>query len=155
MHVEWEKSHVHTQRWSEEMVLVIEEMCQVIQYLDWKVLWWQCQGTVRSPTIWPDIVSRLSTYVECQADFMINLAKLFTSLWHPILAVSQLLIDWLTQYIEHGWANSTFCWAAQHVKKPKPAVGGNGEDDSSGGGSEENSDNILNDDNDIDASLYQ
>ena len=58
----------HAQRWSEEMVLVIEEMCQVIQYLDWKVLWWHSQGTVRSPTTQPDIVSRLNTYTECQAD---------------------------------------------------------------------------------------
>ena len=85
---------------------------------------------------------------------MINLAKLFTSLWHPILAASQLLIDWLTQYIEHSQANPTFHWAAWHVKKPKPAVGGNG-DDSSRDGSEEDSDNILDDNDDIDASPYQ
>ena len=137
MHVEWAKSHTCIQRWSEEMVLVIEEMCCVIQYLDWKVSWWHSQGTVRSPTTWPDIVSRLSAYAERQADLMINLAKLFTSSWHPILAASQLLIDWLTQYIEHSQANPTFCWTAWHVKKPKPAVGGNGEDDSSRDGSEE------------------
>ena len=102
MRIEWAKSHARTQRWSEEMVLVIEEMRWVIQYLDWKALWWHSQGTVRSSTARPDILSGLIAYTECQADLMVNLAKSFASLWHPILAASQLPIDWLTQYTEHG-----------------------------------------------------
>ena len=88
---------------------------------------------------------------------MVNLAKSFTSLWHPTLAASQLLIDWLTQYTEHSQANPTFCQAARHVKKCKPTVGGqgNGEDDSSGDRSDKDSDTILDDDDAIDAFPYQ
>ena len=157
MRVEWAKSHARAQRWSEEMVLVIEEMHRVIQYLDWKASWWRSQGTVRSSTARPDILSGLTAYAERQADLMVNLAKSFASLWHPILAASQLPIDWPTQYTEHGQANPTFRRAARHVKKRKPAVGGqgSGEDDSSGDGSDEDSDTISDDNDDVDASPYQ
>ena len=88
---------------------------------------------------------------------MINLAKLFTSSWHPILAASQLLIDWPTQYTEHSRANPTFRQAARHVKKHKPAVGGqgNGKDNSSRDRSDEDSDTISDDNDDIDASPCQ
>ena len=109
MQVEWAKSHTCTQRWSEKVVLVIEEMCQVIQHLDWKASWWQSQGTLRSSVTQPDIISRLNAYAEHQADLMINIAMSFASFWHPLLISSQLLINWPSQYIEHAHAHPTVC----------------------------------------------
>ena len=93
MQVEWAKSHTRAQRWSEEVVLVIEEMRQVIQHLDWKASWWQSQGPLRSSVAQLDIISGLNAYAECQADLMINIAMSFASFWHPLLVLSQLLIN--------------------------------------------------------------
>lgn len=159
MWVEWAKSHAHAQWWSEEVVLVIKEMRQVIQHLDWKASWWQSQGPLRSSVTQPDIISGLNTYAERQADLMINIAMSFASFWHPLLVSSQLPIDWPSQYIEHACAHPTVHWAAHHVKKlksaSKPALCGEGDDDSSGNESNKNSDNILDDNDDLDASPYQ
>ena len=159
MQVEWAKSHTHAQQWSEEVVLVIEEMRWVIQHLDWKASWWQSQGPLRSSVAWPDIISGLNAYAEHQADLMINIAMSFASFWHPLLVSSQLPIDWPSQYIEHAYTHPTICQAARHIKKfksaSKPALCGEGDDDSSGNKSNENLDNISDDDDDLDASPYQ
>src|SRR4051794_22222389 len=40
LRIEWMKSRARAARWSEEVLLVVEEMCQVMQFLKWKAEWW-------------------------------------------------------------------------------------------------------------------
>lgn len=154
MRVEWAKSHARAQRWSEEVVLVIEEMRRVIKYLDWKASWWRDQATLRSSTARPDIISGLHAYAERQADLMVLMAKSFASSWYSILDASHLPIDWPSPYIEHARAHPTVRRAPRHVKKSKRVVHGEGTDDSSGDEGED-SDDISDDDDDLDSSPYQ
>lgn len=47
LQVEWAKVRVRKQRWEEEVLLVQEEMCRVLQFHLWKSQWWQGQANRR------------------------------------------------------------------------------------------------------------
>jgi hypothetical protein len=40
LQLEWCKAHTRVMRWEEEIELLWEEMCQVLQFLWWHAHWW-------------------------------------------------------------------------------------------------------------------
>ncbi|KAG2041298.1 hypothetical protein BDR03DRAFT_932218 [Suillus americanus] len=44
VHIEWCKSRVRALQWSEEVELLKEEMCRVLQFFAWQAAWWEEQG---------------------------------------------------------------------------------------------------------------
>lgn len=106
MRVEWVKSHARYQRWSEEVLLVIEEMRRVIFYLEWKADWWQQQTRRRSNagenTARDDVQSGIEAYSHRQSQMLRSIAKSFASLWYPILTEANLPTNWPTEYLEHA-----------------------------------------------------
>ena len=46
MRVEWSKARARMRRWSEEVLIIQEEMQQVIVYQKWKAAWWREQSSL-------------------------------------------------------------------------------------------------------------
>ena len=44
MRVEWGKARARAHRWTEETVLLQEEMRRVVAFFEWKARWWRCQA---------------------------------------------------------------------------------------------------------------
>ena len=104
MQVEWAKAHACYLHWSKEVILLVEESRHVITYLDWKANWWLDQAH-QCPNAHNDIQNGQEAYLHCQSMLMQDLAKLFASLWHPILLSANLLINWPKEYIHFGQHN--------------------------------------------------
>ena len=66
MCVEWAKSKAQAECWCEEVFLLNEEICRVIEYFEWKVCWWRIQGPHHidaDGVIWQGAVA----YIHCKA----------------------------------------------------------------------------------------
>ncbi|KAG2743901.1 hypothetical protein P692DRAFT_20878551 [Suillus brevipes Sb2] len=85
--IEWCKSCVRALRWSEEVELLTEEMCRVLEFFTWQQAWWEEQGRA---CIW-----------ECAADIEGLLADHFHVLWAPFLSLEGP-IDPSPQLAEHS-----------------------------------------------------
>jgi hypothetical protein len=95
---EWAKSKARADRWSEEVILVVEEMRRVLCYFDWKACWWESQAQAR-PDVHQDIASGLVAYAAKQADVMRGLAVHFAAMWWPILQKNDIEISWPQSYV--------------------------------------------------------
>lgn len=104
MRVEWAKSHARHQRWSEEVVILVEEARRVITYLDWKAHWWLDQVDLRAGAR-QDIQDGLNAYAHRQSILMQDLARSFASLWHPVLSKANLPTDWPAAYLAYAQLN--------------------------------------------------
>lgn len=104
MRVEWAKAHARCQRWSEEVVILVEESRRVITYLDWKANWWLEQINLRTNAR-EDIQMGLSAYAHRQCALMQNLARSFASLWLPVLSKANLPADWPAEYVDYAQRN--------------------------------------------------
>lgn len=114
--MEWAKSHVRAQRWAEEVVLLVEEMRRVIQYLDTKANWWRGESQ-RRPNVRPDIAQGLAAYGHRQAQLMEDLAKSFASQWRAPLVAADIPLDWPAEYVSHAVAHPAIIRAPRHRKK--------------------------------------
>ncbi|KAG1879135.1 hypothetical protein F4604DRAFT_1515785, partial [Suillus subluteus] len=81
LHIEWCKAQARTACWSEEVLLLIEEMCRVIEFFWWQSHWWKEQGA-------PAVVSQSAyyqegalTYAERQACPWLMMANHCQQLW--------------------------------------------------------------------------
>jgi hypothetical protein len=45
--IEWCKARARALRWAEEVELLQEEMCRVLQFFDWQANWWEEQGRLQ------------------------------------------------------------------------------------------------------------
>lgn len=104
MRVEWAKAHARHQRWSEEVIILVEESRRVITYLHWKANWWLEQINLR-PAAREDIQIGLSAYAYRQCALMQDLARSFASLWHPVLSKANLPTDWPAEYVDYALRN--------------------------------------------------
>ena len=95
---EWAKSKARADRWSEEVVLLVEEMRRVICFLDWKSSWWTTQAVARSG-LPPDIADGLIAYAAKQAHLNRSLAAAFAVQWHPLLLPNGFAIEWPAAYL--------------------------------------------------------
>jgi hypothetical protein len=98
MRVEWAKSKARADRWSEEVILVREEMRRVIQYFDWKANWWVSQADCRTEASL-GLKQGLHAYAYKQAIMYRRMAVAYALRWHPIFIRKGIVVDWLPQYI--------------------------------------------------------
>lgn len=92
LQAEWAKSHARAARWTEEVMLLKEEMRRTIAFLNWRADWWE-----KKPTRWPGITVQLEegirAYAYGQAKQQRNLALHFASLWKDPLSDADELLD--------------------------------------------------------------
>jgi hypothetical protein len=70
MRVKWAKTRARAKRWSEEIILLNEEMQCVLQYLNWKATCWLQQQGHRADAS-PDIRDGIDAYAAKQADLVL------------------------------------------------------------------------------------
>lgn len=90
MRIEWCKARVRTNRWSEEVELLQEEMRRVLAFFDWHAAWWEERAT---PKTWLGPVENEGAvaYALRQADIRCAMRAHCSSIWSVIPAdVAQL-----------------------------------------------------------------
>src|SRR5882724_13468066 len=70
LQVEWAKSRAWALRWSEEVLLLKEEMCQVPAYFKYKASWWVECGDAKGCEASPALAEGLCAYAEGQAKLL-------------------------------------------------------------------------------------
>lgn len=97
MRVEWAKSKARDDQWQEERLLVVEEMCRVISFLEWKAEWWISQGSRRCDTA--SLQRGLLAYAMKQASISRRMAQSFASTWYPELVKEGITVEWPQEYV--------------------------------------------------------
>lgn len=87
------KSRARAERWTEETILLVEEMRRVLFFLTWKADWWRSQGP-RRDTVHPSLQDGLMAYSTKQARILEELARSFAALWFPELAGANIDVEW-------------------------------------------------------------
>lgn len=137
MRSEWAKSHARYQRWSEEVLLLAEEMRRVLVFLEWKAQWWL--GEVpRRDNVRRDIADGINAYTHRQSELFRGLARSFLSLWYPIITGAGLQTsEWPQQYMEYGKAYPTKLRTYGGRRKKKVVVPAEQDSDEANSDSEE------------------
>lgn len=75
-------------RWSEEVLLLREEMCRVLEYFTWHTRWWLARADIHRPLLSDAIREGLAAYAYKQAHIRMTLRVDFESMWRdsPVLA---------------------------------------------------------------------
>jgi len=71
-------------RWSEEVLLLREEMRRVLEYMSWFADWWTTHAAVPSMASDPYLSEGLSAYAAKQADLRLSLRNHFETLWKDV-----------------------------------------------------------------------
>jgi hypothetical protein len=66
LHIERCMAHACAMRWSEEVLLLQEEMWQVLAFFDWHAGWWEGQATLHK-NLMPQMAEGMNAYVCKQA----------------------------------------------------------------------------------------
>lgn len=85
-------------RWSEEVLWLVEEMRRILQYFHWKSGWWKEQRDQREDAT-PDIARGLNAYAERQAASLTALGHSFAQKWHPLHVKHNITMQWLPEFI--------------------------------------------------------
>ncbi|KAF4600652.1 hypothetical protein EYR38_005295 [Pleurotus pulmonarius] len=81
LRLEWCKSQARALRWSEEVLLLKEEMRRVLAFLRWQAEWWEVKGRSTEEGV-PDVLTEgLIVYARQQSDIQIRLAGSFAMKW--------------------------------------------------------------------------
>lgn len=80
LHSEWAKSRAWVNRSMEEVLLLKEEMCRMLEFLEWKACWWMERQSKRTG-LSKELSEGLSVYASSQAALQRSLAEHFRSLW--------------------------------------------------------------------------
>jgi hypothetical protein len=100
LRVEWMKSRARAERWSEEVLLVEEEMRRTLAFLDWKALWWIEQSKLRQNAS-SILQEGCTAYATKQADVLHIMAFSFAKEWQPILeAHGMSTLGWPATYVQ-------------------------------------------------------
>ena len=72
-------------RWTEEVLLVQEEMRRVLEYMSWFANWWTSHAVVHSMAAHdPYLTEGLTAYAAKQADLRLSLRSHFEMLWKDV-----------------------------------------------------------------------
>ncbi|KAJ7138908.1 hypothetical protein C8R46DRAFT_1234147 [Mycena filopes] len=90
--VEWSRARARKVRWTEEVLLLREEMRRVLRYLGWQVAWWRARVALR--TDWSaEVAAGARAYALKQAAWHERLAGHFRTKWDiTALAAAQRLV---------------------------------------------------------------
>lgn len=92
LQVEWAKSRARAARAKEEVLLLREEMRQVLEFLEWKAMWWTARENQRSKTGSKDLLEGLSAYAKVQSELQRTLAAHFRAIWQQPLCKAESLL---------------------------------------------------------------
>ncbi|KDQ59839.1 hypothetical protein JAAARDRAFT_56787 [Jaapia argillacea MUCL 33604] len=91
---------VRAEHWEEEVALVVEEMRQVVAFMEWKAAWWCSRASA-----WPEadvhVQFSVTTYAEKQAVLAEHFTIRCARKWLLLLKSSNLLPPWACSY-KHG-----------------------------------------------------
>ncbi|KAJ7867502.1 hypothetical protein B0H14DRAFT_2346945 [Mycena olivaceomarginata] len=100
--VEWARAHARKTRWSEEVMLLQEEMRRVVRYLSWQATWWRERTELRMDWT-PAVGAGARAYALKQADWHDRLAGYLRLKWNtPALTTAQeiVAVDGFTDLFE-------------------------------------------------------
>ncbi|KAF4597769.1 hypothetical protein EYR40_008234 [Pleurotus pulmonarius] len=84
LRLEWAKSRARALRWSEEVLLLKEEMRRVLAFLRWQAEWWESKERSDGEHV-PDVMTEgLNAYARRQAAIRIRLAASFATKWASV-----------------------------------------------------------------------
>lgn len=90
LRVEWLKCRARSQRWTEEVSLLKEEMRRSIAYCRWKATWWS-QQSERLGCVDPVLAEGLVAYASQQMAFESRRATAWEGKWFTIRSRAQLI----------------------------------------------------------------
>lgn len=96
--MEWAKTKARAQRWSEEVILLQEEMRRVLEYFSWKAAWWRSKGKLRQNSVDISLLSGLTAYSEKQALVFDRLQQRFAAQWSATLKKVRIQAPWQAKY---------------------------------------------------------
>jgi hypothetical protein len=105
MRVEWAKTRARKARWTEEVMILQEEMRRVISFQKWKAAWWRGQAMVRNEGD-AAILSGVAGYANKQAAICERLAAKCAMHWLPQLKTKGIIPGWAAEYEVLGQAQS-------------------------------------------------
>jgi hypothetical protein len=97
MRVEWAKTRARKARWTEELLILEEEMRRVISFQKWKAAWWREQALVRKEAD-ATILSGVAGYANKQAGICERLAAKCALHWMPQLKAKGVIPGWAAEY---------------------------------------------------------
>lgn len=94
LRIEWCKARAREGRWSEEVLLLLEEMRRVIEFFKWQAKWWKDRGTAAVFAKAAHQEGGLA-YAARQAHIRLAMIKHVQEFWVAVLSTveSQLLSD--------------------------------------------------------------
>jgi hypothetical protein len=99
LRVEWAKSKAHIDHWSEDVTLVVEEMCQVLVFMDWKAGWWAKLADAQTG-VSMELEEGLRAYAAKQSAISKELVRCFADQWYAIHAAHNIEPEWPGEYLE-------------------------------------------------------
>ena len=97
MRVEWAKTRARKARWTEELLILQEEMRRVIRFQEWRAAWWREQASVRNEAD-AALLSGLVGYANKQAAICERLAAKCAFHWLPELRLKGIVPGWAADY---------------------------------------------------------
>ncbi|KAJ7265344.1 hypothetical protein B0H12DRAFT_974044, partial [Mycena haematopus] len=85
--IEWAKTRARFMRRMEEVDLLEEERCRILQFLGWQADWWESLSNKRpgAPENEADPYAEGNVaYAKCQAARLRKLADVFTAKWEDV-----------------------------------------------------------------------
>lgn len=98
MRAEWARMKARSDRWSEEVLWLVEEMRRILQYFGWKSAWWREQCDQREDAS-PGVARGLNAYAEKQAALFTELGHSFAWKWHPSHIKHGITVEWPSEFI--------------------------------------------------------
>ena len=89
LRMEWCRSRARAMRWSEEVVLLQEEMRRVGEYLNWQAMWWRDRCRLHKD-LSPADQEGMEAYAHRQASLHCHLKIQFADKWTGILKKAQV-----------------------------------------------------------------
>ncbi|KAF7967636.1 hypothetical protein HWV62_33617 [Athelia sp. TMB] len=80
LRIQWCKARARAMRWSEEVLLIREEMSRVLAFLSWHSVWWDRQ-VGRRTDLTPEAAEGVSAYAHRQAAIRRKIRSSFDILW--------------------------------------------------------------------------
>lgn len=80
LRIQWCKARARAMRWSEEVLLIRQEMSRVLAFLSWHAVWWD-QQTTRRTDLSPETAEGVSAYANKQAAMRRKIRSSFDLLW--------------------------------------------------------------------------
>ncbi|KIJ90500.1 hypothetical protein K443DRAFT_116509 [Laccaria amethystina LaAM-08-1] len=95
MRAEWAQTRARKCRWSEEFLIIQEEMRRVLAYHEWRAEWWLEQASRRQNAD-PSVLSGISAYAQKEASICLHMAARCATYWLPIMRKHG--VTWIEKY---------------------------------------------------------